>query len=215
MVFQRAGEYADRDKAVSFLITWFAIALVVCIILFYIIQPVAFFLTEGLSRQTLADALEYWRTHWRPNVWASGYSMWISSTLRTHSIGKIIVPFIPVIVGLGIFVGAVILNPNDFMLKTFGGGRMANYTDIKKMKLFNGFIIVLGRFKGKLLKMPETLSALVVAPPGTGKTVGVVIPTILESEGISVIVNDPKPELCYKTSGFRATQGPVFIINCC
>ncbi|MGN1091351.1 MAG: type IV secretory system conjugative DNA transfer family protein [Alphaproteobacteria bacterium] len=213
MVFQRAGEYADRDKAVSFLITWFAIALVVCIILFYIIQPVALFLTEGLSRQTLADALEYWRTHWRPNVWASGYSMWISSTLRTHSIGKIIVPFIPVIVGLGIFVGAVILNPNDFMLKTFGGGRMANYTDIKKMKLFNGFIIVLGRFKGKLLKMPETLSALVVAPPGTGKTVGVVIPTILESEGISVIVNDPKPELCYKTSGFRATQGPVFIIN--
>ena len=213
MVFQRAGEYANRDKAVSFLVTWFAIAIVVCIFLFYTIRPIHLFLTEGLSRASLSEALEYWKHCWRPAVWASNYSMWISMSFSTHSIGQILIPFIPVIVAIAIFVGAVILNPNDFMLTTFGGGRMANYSDVKKMKLFSGFMIVLGRFKGKLLKMPETLSALVVAPPGTGKTAAVVIPTILESDGISVIVNDPKPELCYKTSGFRATQGPVFIIN--
>ena len=63
------------------------------------------------------------------------------------------------------------------------------------------------------LKLSETLSVLVCAPPGTGKTVGVVVPTIFECDTVSMIVNDPKPELCYITSGYRAQVGPVFIIN--
>lgn len=213
MVFQRAGEYADRDKAVSWLIVWFAVAIVVGVLLMYLIQPIFKFVVEGLSHDTFSEAIEFWKTHWRPMVLFRGYGQFISYNVSTRSMGRIIVAFLPIITAFIIFMIAVIVSPNSFMLTTFGGGRMANYNDIKKMKLFNGFIIVLGRFKGKLMKMPETLSALVVAPPGTGKTVGVVIPTILESEGISVIVNDPKPELCYKTSGYRATQGPVFIIN--
>ena len=119
MVFQRAGEYADRDKAVSFLITWFAIALVVCIVLFYITIPFYSFFTRGLSRQTLADALGYWGHAWNPRWWwgsaDAGYSFFISKMFSTHSIGRILVPFIPVITALGIFIGAVILNPNDFL----------------------------------------------------------------------------------------------------
>ncbi len=79
--------------------------------------------------------------------------------------------------------------------------------------LFAGKIIVLGKFKGRLLRMQETLSALVCAPPGTGKTAAVVVPTIFECPEASMVVNDPKPELCYTTSGFRATLGPTFIIN--
>ena len=51
------------------------------------------------------------------------------------------------------------------------------------------------------------------APPGTGKTAGVVIPTIFNSGKLSIIVNDPKPELCYSTTGARAKVGPVFVIN--
>jgi len=213
MVFQRAGEYADRDKAVSYLVVAFAIALVVCILMLYFIMPVYCILNEGLSRQVVAKILEFMKNAINPLFLTSEYARWIRESFMTRRIGIILIPFIPFITALAIFVIAVIINPNDFMLKTFGGGRMATYADVKKMKLFNGFVIVLGRFKGKLLKMPETLSALVVAPPGTGKTVGVVIPTILESPGMSIIVNDPKPELCFKTSGYRATQGPVFIIN--
>lgn len=213
MVFQRAGEYADRDKAVSFLVTWFFIAVVVAIFLMYLVQPIYMFIELGLSRETLSEAFDFWKTHWRPNVLFKGYGQWVSVAFRMRRMSTIIASLLPIITCILIMVCAVILNPNSFMLTTFGGGRMATYADIKKMKLFKGFIIVLGRFKGKLLKLPETLSVLVVAPPGTGKTVGVVIPTILESEGISLIVNDPKPELCFKTSGYRATQGPVFIIN--
>ena len=70
-----------------------------------------------------------------------------------------------------------------------------------------------GKFNGKLLMLKETLATLCCAPPGTGKTAGVVIPTIFNSHGLSIIVNDPKPELCFSTTGARAKDGPVFVIN--
>ena len=103
--------------------------------------------------------------------------------------------------------------------------RKANANDIKKMAanyknkegLFNGFMMVLGYFKNKGKSMPlmmdEWLSALLLAPAGTGKTQGVVIPTILGCDTVSMIINDPKPELKYSTSAYRATIGPVFILN--
>lgn len=103
--------------------------------------------------------------------------------------------------------------------------RKANADDIKAMAadhknkegLFNGFMMVLGyfKYKGKStpLKMDESLSALLLAPAGTGKTQGVVIPTILGCDTVSMIVNDPKPELDTQTSGYRSTIGPVFIMN--
>jgi type IV secretion system protein VirD4 len=47
---------------------------------------------------------------------------------------------------------------------------------------------------------------MLAAPPGTGKTVGVVIPNLL-SYPDSVVVNDPKFENWNKTSGFRASAG--------
>ncbi len=103
--------------------------------------------------------------------------------------------------------------------------RKANADDIKKMAtnwknkegLFGGFMMVLGYFKNKKttmpLKMDECLSTLLLAPAGTGKTVGVVMPTILGCDDVSMIINDPKPELIYSTSMYRATLGPVFIFD--
>ena len=61
--------------------------------------------------------------------------------------------------------------------------------------------------------MNECLSALCVAPPGTGKTYGVVVPTIFECNNVSMIINDPKPELYQQTSAYRATIGPTFVMN--
>ena len=103
--------------------------------------------------------------------------------------------------------------------------RKATADDIKKMAadfnnkegLFKGFMMVLGYFKYKgkdtPLMMDECLSTLCVAPPGTGKTTGVVVPTILDCDTVSMIINDPKPELKQLTSGYRSTIGPVFIMN--
>lgn len=89
----------------------------------------------------------------------------------------------------------------------------ASEADIKKMGLLDGFMMVLGYFKKKPLMMDECLSALCVAPPGTGKSQGIVIPTILDCNDVSMIINDPKPELKQSTSAYRATVGPVFIMN--
>ena len=103
--------------------------------------------------------------------------------------------------------------------------RKATAEDIVKMGqdhnnkegLFKGFMMVLGyfKYKGKQtpLMMDEALSTLCVAPPGTGKTQGVVVPTILDCDNVSMIINDPKPELKQQTSAYRATIGPVFIMN--
>ena len=103
--------------------------------------------------------------------------------------------------------------------------REATVEDIKKMAkdftnkegLFKGFMMVLGYFKYKGKETPlmfdEALSALCLAPPGTGKTSGVVIPTVLDCDKVSMIINDPKPELKQSTSAYRATVGPVFIMN--
>lgn len=81
------------------------------------------------------------------------------------------------------------------------------------MGLLKGFMMVLGYFKKKPLMMNECLSALCVAPPGTGKTQGVVLPTIFECNKVSMIINDPKPELYQTSSAYRSTIGPVFIMN--
>lgn len=91
--------------------------------------------------------------------------------------------------------------------------RVANEEDVKKMGLFDGFMMVLGYFKKKPLKLPKTLSVLCLAPPGTGKTQGVVLPTIFECDDVSMIINDPKPEVDKASSGYRATKGPVFIMD--
>lgn len=116
-------------------------------------------------------------------------------------------------------------NPHGTDIYDSKSSRKATADDIRKMGknwknkegLFNGFMMVLGYFKDgkktKPLMLDETLSALCLAPPGTGKTTGVVIPTIVECDTVSMIINDPKPELKQSTSGYRATIGPVFIMN--
>jgi type IV secretory pathway TraG/TraD family ATPase VirD4 len=123
------------------------------------------------------------------------------------------IPILPFIsLPTGIIIG-LITNPHHFQSNIHGSARLAELSDIKKMGLLDGFCIVVGKFKGHLLRMNETLSVLCCAPPGTGKTVGVVVPTIFNSPNMSLVINDPKPELCYSTSGARAKVGPVFIIN--
>lgn len=92
--------------------------------------------------------------------------------------------------------------------------REANEKDVEQMGLFKGFMMVLGYFKKKPLMLPKTLSTLCLAPPGTGKTQGIVLPTIFECKDVSMIINDPKPELDGMSSGFRSERvGPVFIMD--
>ncbi|MCL2748962.1 MAG: type IV secretory system conjugative DNA transfer family protein [Alphaproteobacteria bacterium] len=184
-----------------------------------------------------------WRYGWTPASWkwigiyfgnllrSGGFSMfaevpeWLNRA-ATQTDFPTIAPLLPI--------AAFFIIADETFLKEFNpygkdkfkekSSNKATEKDIKKMGihsnklgLFNGFMMVLGYFKldgkQKPLMLDETLSALCVAPPGTGKTAGVVIPTILDCDTISMIVNDPKPELYQLTSGYRSTVGPVFIMN--
>lgn len=65
---------------------------------------------------------------------------------------------------------------------------------------------------GYELMLDETLPVLALSPPGTGKTASVVIPTIITCDGNSLVVHD-ETGLAEMTSGYRATLGPVTVLD--
>lgn len=216
MVSSRGEEWEEYDKAVRWMALTVIFTLIITIILAIISMPLGYLVGSGISKDTIADASRFVQTVFeQPGFIFSRYWSWLTqlgnySGPFSFSLWVPILPFITLPIGL---VMGAILNPYRFQSNIHGSARIATYADVKKMKLFDGFCMVVGRFKGRFLKLPETLSTLCCAPPGTGKTAGLVIPTIFYSKGLSLIVNDPKPELCYQTSGARAKEGPVFIIN--
>ncbi|MHA1549934.1 MAG: type IV secretory system conjugative DNA transfer family protein [Alphaproteobacteria bacterium] len=124
-----------------------------------------------------------------------------------------LIPFIPLSTFPFIKAALPDMVPYNLIPQTEAVGRKAKIRDIKDWGLFDGFIFVLGKFKGKYLKMDETLSVLACAPPGTGKTAGIVVPTLCENDGVCMVVHDPKPEIAEMTSGYRSKAGITFTIN--
>ena len=213
---KRGDEWASHDAAVNWVIATVALAFIGSFVLAVLSFALAYLIPKGISQESLLytwkfvkkiafDPLYLFQTYWK----------WVVKLYRYGGAPSVSLwlPIIPFFAFFAILITGISTNPHSWMSTIHGAGRIATKKDIEKMGLFTGFIVVLGRWPGKLLKLPETLSVLVLAPPGTGKTVGVVMPTIFESNDISIIVNDPKPELCFKTSGYRQTIGPVFVIN--
>lgn len=121
-------------------------------------------------------------------------------------------------------------NPHEARLKGHGDARLATRRDLKKAGLLGSTGLILGRFSGCYIRMPETLSAILIAPPGSGKTAGIAIPNLVADWpehrpvcGVtalgrlmrartycrhpSFIVNDPKGELFQKTSAHWRRRG--------
>ena len=213
----RTGEeWAERDAAIQ----WVLITVMIAFIVSYLLAILSFAMTNLIPRGISQDnMLLVWKfakkAAIQPIYLLNIYWKWLVKALKAQNEMPFYfwLPTIPFFSFFIILTTGLVTNPHSWLSTIHGSGRIATKKDIEKMGLFKGFIVVLGRWHGKLLRLPETLSVLVLAPPGTGKTVGVVMPTIFESNNISIIVNDPKPELCYKTSGYRQTIGPVFVIN--
>ena len=98
----------------------------------------------------------------------------------------------------------------------FGDAHYAKEEDIVRMDAANiisnkrGELMVLGFFKKKMLRLTNHLSVLMLAPPGTGKTVGFIVPSIVNMDRVSIMVHDMKPELFTLTSGWRNRLGPCY-----
>lgn len=104
-------------------------------------------------------------------------------------------------------IAGFMLRPRKLMIGNSGDASFANQKQVREMGLLgNTDGILLGKFEGKRLIMDKPLSVAAFAPPGMGKTAGLVIPSLLTLQG-SVFVSDIKGELFEKTSKYRAGLG--------
>lgn len=213
---KRGEEWEEYDHAVQWMSLTVIITLLVTIFLAVISMPLGYVIGNGISKESMDNVGKFMGMIFNdPSYLFSRYWNWMRQIGNDHGpfSFSLWLPVLPILsLPIGLIIGAV-TNPYRFQSNIHGSGRIATLKDIKAMKLLDGFCMVIGKFKGYYLKLPETLSTLCCAPPGTGKTAGVVIPTIFNSKGLSLVINDPKPELCFTTSGARAKEGPVFIIN--
>ena len=107
----------------------------------------------------------------------------------------------------------LILKPKKKSLH--GDARFGTSGDLNKHNMLkpsaNGIIV--GKFGGKLVRLPGQQFVILAAPTRSGKGVGIVIPNLLEYAE-SVVVLDIKQENFDLTSGWRKSQGQeVFLFN--
>lgn len=166
--------------------------------------PLKTVIVYGLSPNIQQWVLSYFKSlPFNFGYWLKQYGLLVWHDLTVNGIPYSLYPFLLFIIS---YMAALLTNPYDKISTEWNGGRLARDIDLKTMGLLKGWIIVLGEWKKKAMMFKETLSALCVAPPGTGKTVGIVVPTILTCDKASMVINDVKPEIFDITSGFRSTK---------
>ena len=217
----KSTSYKEHEQApmaqTFWILRWTVAVWLVCAAVFGVS-----FILEHIWRYGWSPATAVWMKTYLNNVLSSaGLSVvaeipyWIWRCVMHPDI-PCIVPFFPVI-AFFILTDSTLtkeFNPNGKDEFDKRSGREATEKDVKEMGLFDGFVMLLGFFKKKPLKLPKTLSVLCLAPPGTGKTQAIALPTIFDCPKVSMIINDPKPELDEKSSGYRSEKvGPVFIMN--
>jgi type IV secretion system protein VirD4 len=96
-----------------------------------------------------------------------------------------------------------------------GDARFANGGDLASKGMFkqSDTGIIVGRYNGKLVRLPGQQFVILAAPTRSGKGVGIVIPNLLDYNE-SVVVLDIKQENFEITSGWRASQGQeIYLFN--
>jgi len=185
------------------------------IVLMFLSMPIYAIVAAGVSKASLDFIKSYFVTLFPEfPYWAGEYLSWFGTSFVEPG-PRTAVALLPIMMGFCVAVIGIKRNPYPNNPRDKTRGRMAYDDDVQAMGLLDGFIMVLGLWNGikkknKFLKLKETLSALVIAPPGTGKTTGIVVPTIFETDDVSMIVNDVKPEICDLTSGYRSKKSLCF-----
>ncbi|EOH1510725.1 type IV secretory system conjugative DNA transfer family protein [Campylobacter jejuni] len=101
--------------------------------------------------------------------------------------------------------------PQMNLKENYGNARFAKEKDFEEMNICNDRGLILGcNIKKRIIRRDEIkyirakmpLSALVVAPPGTGKTSGIILPNLFTVPN-STLALDIKGELYEKSAGYR------------
>jgi type IV secretion system protein VirD4 len=190
------------------------------ILLVHLIQfaPIITYLAmNDFNAETWSVVGKFFGGYYNPQKFGQGmkYAFNLDTTYAVVStLVMVVISAVPV--GL-----AAMLNPFRMYDLIHGDARRGTLRDIREMEnrkqvgIKGGNYLTLGEWQQtkEPVRLIETLSVLVLAPPGTGKTASFVVPSILETDESSFIVNDPKPELFDLTSGWRREIGHVFKID--
>ncbi len=89
-------------------------------------------------------------------------------------------------------------NPHRSAIMLHGDAKFASNKDLDEMEDLkqigpSGKYLHFGHVGNRKIALIETISTLLLAPPGTGKTAGFVVPALVVTDESSFIVNDPKP----------------------
>ena len=170
---KRGEEWEEYDHAVQWMSLTVIITLLVTIFLAVISMPLGYVIGNGISKESMDNVGKFMGMIFNdPSYLFSRYWNWMRQIGNYHGpfSFSLWLPVLPILsLPIGLIIGAV-TNPYRFQSNIHGSGRIATLKDIKAMKLLDGFCMVIGKFKGYYLKLPETLSTLCCAPPGTGKT---------------------------------------------
>lgn len=230
----RAGVF-DEIKKYNRIQAWMTFASVIGFVLsFFLIVPAhIIFFGQAPFDERLAGARGYFQSlldgvRFGDGVtifdWAGTYFGWYYQQLLAM-IGQdpngpsLLAASIIIVCMLSVFMPISMIKPMTAHLsrtpKIFGDTRWADDRDIDAMSKrdlvgFDGKLFIVGKLKKKMIRMKETLSVLLLAPPGTGKTVAFIVPSAVSMDTSCLLLNDQKPELFFMTSGHRAGLGDVF-----
>lgn len=143
---------------------------------------------------------------------------WFAALLRTSwrwkAVGAAAEAVAVLVAGLGITAALLrraVARGTAVAATAHGSARFADRADLAAADLLSGEGLVLGALgRGRrpfALTDRSGQHALVVMPPGAGKTTGPIASSLLNTPEHSALVLDPKGELFELTAGWRASQG--------
>ena len=233
---KQAGAYNDIKKIKAIKSKMYSIAILIFVIGLATFFPLHVLLFGGVP---FADKLIYIKMFYSdffvaftphngvsPGQWVEVYWGWYFQSLfasltpgaqNTIALWKAI-PVLGPWLTLSIWPTTLIAQKTEGLNSTpniYGDTRWAIEKDIERMSKndligSDGDLFLVGKLHEKFLRMKETLSVLLLAPPGTGKTVAFIVPSTVMMDKSCQLLNDQKPELFHMTSGHRSTLGPVF-----
>ena len=231
----RAGAFDDLNKIRNIKVRMYFLSFLLSLIGLVMFFPAHILLFGGIGHELKLEILTLFfngfiagfnnhemLVHWFADYWGWYFMAVIEPLLKTGHV-EIIAPWKSAII-LGSWlissITPLMLVGNRIKgLETtpniFGDTRWASEQDINAMSSrdlvgFDGSLFIVGMLGKKPIRMKETLSVLLLAPPGTGKTISFIVPSTVMMDNACQLLNDQKPELFHMTSGHRATLGPVF-----
>jgi type IV secretion system protein VirD4 len=237
----------ERTKAYLWLMGAVAAALLIASASVPLIVPVLRILgyAEGLPPLTGLGPAELTEIALHAVGWVRDPGAWLAYLAGLeHPVAVAAAFAVPASPATVVLTAGLLANPFEFHLKALGDARFATDRDLMSRDLLGQSGMILGATKGgfigtgsRYIRLPETVSAMLICPPGAGKTAGIVIPNLLAdwpeyrrafgSERLgyrlgrgattvtgkgrrprpSFIVNDPKGELYLTTAGHLASKG--------